>query len=125
MTTVNFNTAYEISFSFTLDFFATSDTEADTIADSLIDQLFSTLSFNNIERISGAGSGVTLSGQDVSGKNYSYVYTFSLKVGDPPTFYHNILAVDANTALSQLKSTAARITGIANIPVKLTTLKAE
>lgn len=118
----NYNTTYDVAFQFRLEFFAANDTEADTVADALVAQIFSTNAFSVITKTQGAASGITLSGQAVSGKNYTYIYTMAIKVGVAPN-YHSVFASSAQNALTALKSEAVRITGIQNLPVKLTYLQ--
>lgn len=119
-----FNAAYVISFQFVLDFFAVDDATAITTADAVVQNIFNATLFTIMDRSVDVGSSVPLIGQDVSGNNYSFVYTLNIPVGDDSdSEYTQILAADAATCLTKINEASNRICSQTSMPVKLTYLQ--
>lgn len=121
-----FDTDTELSFTFSLVFYAATSGDADTIAKNLITKVFGSACAALMDLTST--SSVALSGQDISGANYTYNYALDFRLGDmdasPSPIYNTVFASTAADALAAVQANAQRMTAITNMPLKINYLKA-
>jgi hypothetical protein len=116
----NYNTDSEINFDFTVRFYAVTQADADNIASNLINRIFGSAAAGLMSL--DTPTSVNLSGQAISGANWTYPYHLKQRWGasDAATpVYNTVFASTAANALAQLQAAASRVTGLQNFPLRI------
>ncbi len=123
MATYNYDAKANATFSIT--FFATSQSQADTTAVNILQKLFGVRAASLMNQSSN--SNVALSGQAVTGANYTYNYTLNVGPGDAANAsvtgvtnpYASITAATAADALTAIQNGFAGLLNINPFPVAI------